>query len=196
MFVIPVNPALSIDSEQSSYKIRKQPAFGMQLTRETQLFLERAAELATANPKSRFKQQLTRLMEVIEQATSSGRENDGLKLEINNPLWDGVEAFTLDAQVKLENLGRIVEGKTQSLKRTITNLGDTLEGETIIDVALSLLADKKGKALHPIRLQNVIMNAQEGLNKGVERIRVAAAPLKERILRALSNDPTQEAWPA
>lgn len=181
MFVIPVNPALSIDSEQSSYKIKNNPAFGMQVTRETELFLKKAADIATANPNSRLKVQLVKLMEVIEQATIAGRENDGLKLEIV-PLWEGFEGFTMDARVKLESIGRKVEDKVLSITRIIDNRSDALEGETIIDVALNLLADKNGKVLRPIRLHEAIVKAQEGLTNGIEHIRVEVVePIRKKV---------------
>lgn len=182
MFVIPVNPALSIDSEQSSYKIKNNPAFGMQVTRETELFLKKAADIATANPNSRFKQQFEKLMEVIEQAISPGRQNDELELEIGNPLWEGLDALTRDAQVTVKNLGRVVGDKAQGITRIITNVGDTLEGETIIDVALNLLADKNGKVLRPIRLHEAIVKAQEGLTNGIEHIRVEVVePIRKKV---------------
>lgn len=183
MIVIPVTPALSIETEQNSFKTRKNnPAFGLHLTRETQQFLEQAADLAVANPKSRFKKQLIKLMEVIDEATSPSRENDGLQLEITNPLWEGIEAFTMDARLKLENIGRAVGEKAQSLTKIVITPSDTLEEETIIDVALNLLADNEGKALHPIRLHEAIIKAQEHFDKGVEHVRLNVVdPLRKRI---------------
>lgn len=179
MFVIPVSPALSADPEQSSFNFKKHPSFGLSVTPESRRFLEKATDLALANPESRLAQQLTRLMEVLDEVEI---RNDGLQLVIDNPLWEGIQSLTVDARVKLENLGRVVEGKAQSLTKTITNLGDTLEGETIIDVALRLLADKNGKALHPIWLNEAITNAQERFSNGIEQVRVNVVdPLRRKI---------------
>ncbi len=173
MFVIPVSPALSVDSEHNSNKVRKNPMFGLKLTGNAEQFLKTATDIAAAHPESRFKRKLQELMEVlVETMEGEGRENDGLRLEITHPLRQGIEAFTEGAKVKLENLGRVVEGKAQSLTKVITNSGDPLEGETIIDVALGLLADKKGKALSSFRFYNAITKAQEAFKDGVEQVSV------------------------
>lgn len=173
MIVIPVSPALSIETEQNSFKTRKNnPKFGLKITDETKLFLEKAKVLADANPESGFKARFEKLMEVIVEAASGGRENDGLLLEITNPLWDGIAALGMDAQLKLESIGNSVGDKARSLTKIVVTPGDGLEGETIIDVALKVLADKKEKALHPIRLHEAIMQAQERFKGGVERVRL------------------------
>lgn len=181
MFVIPVNPALSVDSEQSSYKKRSNPAFGMQLTRETKLFLKKARELARENPDSNFNDRLARLCAVIYDLTSKGRRGDDLRLEIVNPLWDGLQPFTAGAQVKLEAVSRKIGDTALHVKRTIKEVGDVLEGRTIIDEALELLADEKLRAKPAILLHETIIKAQEGLSTGIENVRVAVAPLRRRI---------------
>lgn len=183
MFVIPVSPALNVDSEQNSYKAKNNPAFGLQLTRDTKLFLKKAREFARENPDSTFTETLAKLCTVIRDLTSKDRRNDGLQLDIRNPEWgEGLKPFTIGAQVKLENIVRAVGGKARSLTKIITNIGDPMKDETVMDVALRLLTDINGKALPPNRLNRAIENARKRFKDGVEFVHIQVVePLKTRI---------------
>lgn len=181
MFVIPVRATIGSESEQNILKANQYPSFKMQVTHDTKHFLKEARKLAKANPDSRFAEKLLQLQEVLKDATKKNRRGDALRLHIEPLGWDGIEAFSV-ARVKLEAVGKKIGGKSISVIKSIVNNDADLECRTIIDEALELLAAKNLKAKPVIRIHEIIMKAQKGLNSSLESARETVNSAIEKVV--------------
>lgn len=148
MFVIPVSPTLSVDSEQNSYKSRRHPSFGLQLSQSAEeVFTHLKTELSKKAKHTPQQKALARMIRVIDELKE--RDFDQIRLDITE-VADGAKKVL---QFKLEKLSHAVNGVPLQINRFCDK-----KGGAVADTLSELFLDKRGKMLNPLALGTKIVN--------------------------------------
>ncbi len=157
MNVAPVSFLTNTSSGKNNQKTKSNPSFGLLANESAKNVLASARKLADAEPFSKFAQTFRKLDAVLNGLSI---RNDNLTLGIkSNTEGTGIDAFAnASAYIFKSDCDEFerVDGKPPHILREVHVKAPTLQGQTIFDVLLSLLADRNGSPISQVFIHNKI----------------------------------------
>lgn len=157
MNVAPVSFLTNTSSGKNNHKTKSNPSFGLTPHKTAVEMIDAAKELAKGYESSKFGATLDSFLKLLDVLML---RDDNLTLAIKTDTTKkGIDTFA-NASAYIYKTDYTEEekvaGKPPHVYRQVQVKNPSMQGQTIFDVLLGLLADKFGKPIHPLRLSQQI----------------------------------------